>query len=138
MAKLSSYRRIIKTDYVADNQDLVEKLGSSVNSAFDNILDALNGKLTFGDNILSTVTGFIVSVNSEGVPQQKTQFKLKEGQTSLEGLIVLNVQATNSNTANALGGVGISYARSQNFVNILNVKGLEPNIQYEIKLIALG
>ena len=88
---LAGYRRINKTDYAPDNQDLVEQLATSINYGFDTLFEALNGKLDFKNNFASTITEFTVSVDSDGVPLQKTQFKLKDGQMNVEGLVVLNV-----------------------------------------------
>ena len=131
---LAGYRRINKTDYAPDNQDLVEQLATSINYGFDTLFEALNGKLDFKNNFASTITEFTVSVDSDGVPLQKTQFKLKDGQMNVEGLVVLNVSGNEYPT----GGVFISFTKQVNFININNIKGLEPEISYTIKVLALG
>lgn len=132
--KLSSYRRIFKTDYDENYQPLVEKLAVSINAGFDVLYDALNGKLSFSDNIAATIATFSVSVNSEGVPQKTTQFKLSGTQTSVEGLLVLGV------TGEFLpsGGIFIDYTKNENFVKINNIKGLQTDKNYSIKVVALS
>lgn len=138
MAKLSSYRRLIKTDFAQEYQPLIEQIGISVNNGFDTIFNALNGKLSFVDNILSTVVEFRVTVNDEGNPQQTTQFKLDKNQTNLIGLIVLNISGVDNPTLRALSGLAISYTPNNGIVTINNIKGLEAGKPYNIKVLALS
>jgi hypothetical protein len=135
--KLPSYRRIFKTDYQEDYQPLVEKLAVSINYGFDTLYDALNQKLTFQDNFLSTIAEFNVTVDASGKPSQKTQFKLSGSQNSVQGIIVLNCFGTKTNDL-PTAGVFISFEKNEQFVNINNIKGLIPNIQYTIKVLALS
>lgn len=136
--KLPSYRRIIKTDYAEEYQLLVEKLAVSINYGFDTLYDALNQKLNFEDNISSTIAEFGVTVDSNGKPLQKTQFKLKASQTTVQGLIVLNCFGAKNASILPSGGIFVSFEKSENFVNINNIKGLIPNIEYTIKLLAIS
>ena len=55
--KLPSFRRILEQDYKPDDQDLVKTLASSLNYGIEVLYDALNGKLTFRDNIASSKIG---------------------------------------------------------------------------------
>lgn len=136
--KLPSYRRILKTDYTQEYQPLVDKLSVSINYGFDTLYDALNQKLTFQDNIASTITTFNVSVDSTGKPLQLTQFKLSQYQTTVQGVIVLNCYGYNNPNELPNAGVFISFSKSENIININYIKGLEPNIQYVINVLALS
>jgi hypothetical protein len=136
--KLPSYRRIFKTDYDKDYQALVDKLAVSINYGFDTLYDALNQKLTFQDNFASTIASFNVSVDSSGRPLQLTQFKLKSSQTSIQGIIVLNCYGFNNPNDLPSSGVFVGFSRSEDIVNINYIKGLEPNIQYVINVLALN
>lgn len=135
---LGSYRRINKTDYEEQYQKLIEQLAVSVNNGFDTLFDALNGKLDFKNNISSTITEFTVSVDSNGKPQQKTQFKLSGKQQNVEGLIVLNTEGTTDPDLLPTSGISISYTKNNNFIIINNIKGLEAEKSYRIKVLALG
>jgi len=135
--KLPSYRRIYKTDYQEDYQALVEKLAVSINYGFDTLYDALNQKLTFTDNFSSTISEFTVTVGADGAPLQKTQFKLTSSQTTVQGVVVLDCYGTRTNDL-PISGVFVSFEKNENFVNINNIKGLRPNIQYTIKVLALS
>jgi len=136
--KLPSYRRIYKTDYAEEYQALVEKLAVSINYGFDTLYDALNQKLNFQDNFSATISEFSVTVDGSGKPTQKTQFKLNSGQTSVQGVMVLNCYGTKDNTILPESGIFVSFEKSENFVNIINIKGLITNIPYTIKLLALS
>jgi hypothetical protein len=136
--KLPSYRRIFKTDYAEQYQELVDKLAVSINYGFDTLYDALNQKLTFQENFLATISEFNVTVNASGNPSQRTQFKLSGNQTSVQGLIVINCFPVNDANALPTSGIFISFNKSENFININNIKGLQPNVLYTLKVLALS
>lgn len=138
MAKLSGYRRLIKTDFAQEYQPLIEQLGVSINNGFDTVYNALNGKLNFTDNILSTIAEFKVTVNSDGTPQQTTQFKLDKNQSNLIGLLVLTISGVDDPNLRATSGLAISYTPNSGIVTINNIKGLETGKAYNIKVLALS
>lgn len=138
MAKLSSYRRLIKTDYAQEYQPLIEQLGVSINNGFDTVFNALNGKLNFADNIASTITEFKVTVTSDGTPQQTTQFRLGNNQTNLIGLLVLNVSGADNPSLRATSGLAIAYTPNNGIVTINNIKGLETGKAYLVKVLAIS
>lgn len=136
--KLPSYRRIFKTDYAEEYQALVDKLAVSVNYGFDTLYDALNQKLTFQDNFLSTIAEFNVAVDANGKPTQITQFKLSTSQIAIQGLLVLSCTGANNPNDLPTSGVFVSFTKSENFVNINNIKGLVPGTLYTLKVLALS
>lgn len=138
MAKLSSYRRIVKNDYQDEYKPLVDQLSVSINNGFDTLFNALNGKLNFYDNIASTITEIRVSVDSNGFPLQRTQFKLSGNQTNIEGILVLKISGYNNPTLYPTSGLGISYTSDNGLVTITNIKGLETNKIYSIKLLTIN
>ena len=138
MAKLSSYRRIMTNDYADDYKPLVDQLSVSINNGFDTLFAALNGKLNFYDNISSTIAEFKVSVDSSGYPLQKTQFKLSSTQNSVEGVLVLKISGYNDNTLLPVSGLAITYTSASGLLNVENIKGLEANKIYLIKLLVIG
>jgi hypothetical protein len=79
-----------------------------------------------------------VTVDGSGRPTQKTQFKLKSSQTTVQGIVVLNCYGAKDVSILPQSGIFISFERNENFVNINNIKGLIPNISYTIKLLAIS
>ena len=138
MAKLSSYRRIYEQDYQGPNQDLVKQLATPINAAFDELYNLNNNNITFSDNINCTISTFTISVDTNGKPLNATQFKLATYQTSVQGLWVINARGAKDSTILPAGAVGLSFTKSNNDVIINNVKGLTPNISYNITVIAIS
>ena len=136
--KLPSYRRILRTDYAQEYQALVDKLAVSINYGFDTLYDALNQKLTFQDNISSTIATFNVAVDANGKPLQLTQFKLNSTQNSVQGIVALNCYGYNDPSILPSSGIFISFNRIENIVNVNYIKGLLPNVQYTINVLALS
>lgn len=135
--KLPSYRRIFKTDYAEDYQELVEKLAVSINYGFDTLYDALNKKLTFSENISSTIAEIIVTVGPDGVPlKTSTQFKLDESQKSIQGLVIINCYEEKTNEGPVLAPF-ISFIKNENNILIKKITGLKPNVSYVIKVLTI-
>jgi hypothetical protein len=137
--KLPSYRRIFKTDYSDEYQALVEDLAVSINYGFDTLYDALNKKLTFQDNIESTISDITVTVDENGVPlKRNTQFKLSENQTTVQGLMVLDAYETKNTDSPPPSAVFVSFIKNENFVLIKNIRGLTPGVSYTLKVLAIS
>jgi hypothetical protein len=138
MAKLSSYRNLYKQDFPGPNQDLVDKLATTINPAFNELYDALNNKLTFTENFNATVGNFTITVDANGRPANATSFKLNDNQANLIGLFVINAFGAKDSSILPAGGVFVSFKKNNNYVIINTVLGLQPNISYNIKVVALG
>jgi hypothetical protein len=138
MAKLSSYRRLFEQDFAPDDQALISKLATTVNASFEEIYGVLNGKITLRDNISCTFAEFKVTVDSTGTPANRTQFKLNASQTTVEGLIAVNVVGANDPSLLPTGGVFVSYARNDNSIVIQNIQGLQADKPYKVKVLVLG
>jgi hypothetical protein len=138
MAKLSGYRRIVKNDYPDEYKSLVEQLSVSINNGFDTLYNAINGKLNFYDNISSTIAEIRLAVDSDGFPLQKTQFKISGNQSTVEGILVLSASGYNNPDLYPSSGIAVSYSAGSGLVTIDNVKGLQPNKVYVLKLLAIS
>jgi hypothetical protein len=138
MAKLSSYRRLYDQDFEPQYKRLVTTLGTTMNASFDELYSALNNKLTFKDNISCTIATFTVTVNSFGVPSVKTQFKLEANQANVEGLMVLDTYGAKDPTILPVAGVFVSFARNDSNIIIQNIKGLQPDTPYKVKVLVIG
>ncbi len=137
MAKLSSYRRLFGQDY-PEQEELIDKIGVPINASFEELYNALNNRLTFRENINATIQEFTVTVDANGFPKNNTQFKLSTTQTTVEGLFVINVTGSKDPGLLPAAGVFVSFKRSENFIVIQNVKGLQADKQYTVKVICLG
>jgi hypothetical protein len=136
--KLPSFRRINEQDFDQEDRSFVQKLGSLVNINFENIYTAISNKLTFQDNIISTIVTLSVAVDSEGAPLQSTVFKLDVEQTEVQGIITLYAKGTKNTSVIPTGGVYIDYTKNDNNTVTINyIKGLVPEIPYTIKILVI-
>lgn len=134
MAKLPSFRRLNRNDFELQYQQLIDQLGTSINNGFDVVYGALNGSLNFTDNFNSTLTTISITVNDQGVPKTKVQFKLKDGQNTLRGLIILNVTG-----ADLVGAPYLVFQKGdENIITITKAFGLSSNKTYNITILGLS
>lgn len=137
MAKLPTYRRLIKTDFDPKYQDLIDQLGQTINAAFDQVFSALNHNITIPDNLNATLNTFTVIVDSTNTPTATTSFKLASYQTTVNGFIVLNAVGAD-NTIVPTGPVQITkWNKSNNIVTINTITGLMTGKQYTITVLVL-
>jgi hypothetical protein len=138
MAKLSSYRNIYSNDYDPQYKGLVDNLGIILNASFNELYTNLSNGLTIADNFAATIATVTLTVDSNGKPQNTTQFALKNGQTTVSGLTLLDAQGASDSTLLPTGGIFVSFITSGNNVVIQNVKGLQANSSYTLKLLAFA
>ena len=136
MAKLPSYRRILQQDYPQQYQDLIGQLAVTLNYGFDTLYQLLNGKLTFADNMDSTIKTVSLQVDSTGKPTTAVSIA-KSSTNTITGLIVAKVVNTTNSTAFPTGGVFISYTETTSAITINNVTGLQPNNSYDITVVTI-
>lgn len=136
--KLSSYRRLYDQDFDPEYKKLIEQLGIIVNTSFEELYDALGNKLTFSENLNATIMEVNVTVDDSGKPRNTTQFKLRSGQTTFEGIFVIAARGSKDPSIIPSGGIFISAIKNNNNIIIENIKGLQVDIPYTIKVVALG
>lgn len=138
MAKLPTLRRLFKSEFKKEYQDLIEKLIVSINNGFDTLYDALNNKLTLKNNILCDVKDFNVRVNINGEPIVPLilAVSFKNNITVLTlGKIVNNTNTLSYPTT----GVTISWEQqSLGFLRINHITGLTAGDEYNIRVVVYG
>lgn len=136
MAKLPSWRRVLEQDYPQKYQDLIQQLSIPLNYGIEVLYNLLNGKLTFKDNIASTIKEFDVKVDASGKPQNKITIK-KSTDDRIEGIVVVRAQnLVNPNTYPS-AGIFISYTETTDSIVINHITGLQADNLYRINIITL-
>jgi hypothetical protein len=136
MAKLPSWRRILEQDYPQKYQDLIQQMSIPLNYGIEVLYNLLNGKLTFKDNIASTIKEFDVQVDANGKPQNKITIK-KASDDRIEGLIVVRAQNLTNSTTYPSTGIFITYTETTNTIIIDHITGLQTGNLYRINIITL-
>lgn len=134
--KLPSYRRIIEQDYPEKDQDLVKQLATSLNYGLEVIYQLLNGKLTFSDNIASTIKEVQVKVNASGTPQTAVSIT-KSSNDKILGIIVVRASNLTNSSTYPTSGIIISYTETVDSIKINNIKGLTVDDNWSLMVIAL-
>lgn len=133
--KLPNFRRLFKTDFKQEFQELIDQLSVSINIGIENLYEALNKRLTFRDNFSCTVRDITVTVDASGKPKNNLVFQM-DVSGRVDGLIVLYA-VNNTNAARYVdSGVHISWVQTQNGINISNIKGLYADDEYTLRVVA--
>lgn len=134
--KISGFKRLIKEDFPADQQPLVEKLGTVFNLFQEQVYYAFNNNITIDENLNAQSVQYKVTVNSTGVPVGNNQIKYNL-KTKPKGAIVLNVQNLTDSTLLS-GSPFVVFSVSSNIVTINQVTGLLAGKQYELTVVFLA
>ena len=135
MAKLPSYKRIIKSDYEEEQRTLVDRLAGSINDGFDSVLFALNGRLSLTDNVQGTLGQFQVIVDASGVPKNKTFMGLEDA-TRVIGVNVLKLENRTNSSRFPTGSPFITFKQSSDSLEIQHITGLVADHNYLITIFA--
>ncbi len=132
---LQSFKRIIKSDFADDEQDMIEKLSYSINQGFDNVLNTLNNNVSLANNVACTLRDFQVAVDSTGTPKKAVVMKLLNSQVKAIGSTVI----TSNNITNArrvpTSQPFITFSQNNDTIIISNISGLQVDDNYVLKVI---
>lgn len=119
---LPGYRRIFKGDYKPEEQPLVERLAETINSSFQIIYEALNGKLDINNfNAINKVIE--LEVNTNGVPKNPVIFKFKNS-NRLSGCTVIKAENLTNSTIYVNSAPFITYTQNDDRITIVHISGL--------------
>lgn len=135
--KLPLFRRLFRTDFKQEFQELVDQLSVSINVGIENLYDALNRKLSLRDNILCTVKELDITANPDGSPVTTSIIQL-DISGRIDGVIVISAVNITDSGVYPTSGVFVSWTQTQNGVLINNITGLPPGQKFRVKLVAFG
>jgi hypothetical protein len=136
--KLSSYKRIMTSDFKKEEQPLVEKLAGGINDMFDQLVQALNKRLTLSDNFQATIRDVDLVVNAQGNPTSTTSFGLDISGVPVTGIQVIRAENLTNSAIYPVSQPFISFIQIENTIRVLNVSGLQPNNRYRLRIIAFN
>lgn len=136
--KLPGYKRIITEDFDKDYQELVSKIGYSLNNYIDSLQQALNKNLTIDDNLNQNLLDIKVIVDTNGLPTIQSQLKISL-KGNCRGIIVVNVKNTTNTNVYPTSTPFVSFEQvTSTLINIKHITGLIANNTYELRLLILG
>lgn len=133
--KLPSFRRLIKSDYKEEFQELIETLSFSLNNGIEVLYQTLNKAVSLRDNVACTVKEIDVQVDSNGSPIGTLKFSL-DNTNRILGVFVLNAINTKTPSVLPTSGVFISFSQENKTVIVNNIKGLPSGQPFTLTIVA--
>lgn len=134
MSKPQSFKRLIVEDFDQKDRPLVSKLAYSINIFAEDILNALNKKLSIEDNININKKDFTVTVDAGGVVIGTVSLKT-ELDHSCQGLMVIKADNMKTATNTPTGTPFITFTENSGVIKILKITNLTASEQYKLRVI---
>lgn len=137
--KVNNYKRIVKEDFEEENRGLIERLGYSINSVMEQLVNLLNKNITVEDNLQQEIKTIEIttSVNSPTTPKESTKFKNNLTNT-IKGVLVISVENLTNTNSIPTSAVQVFFSENSKIVTVSGVTGLTANNKYRIKLLTIG
>lgn len=135
MAKVTNIKRLVKEDFEAEDQPLVDKLAFALNPFLEQVSAAFNKGID-ADN-LNWQTGFVeIEVDANGIPKITTQIKI-ELKVRIKGSWVILAQNLTDN-AFPTGTPFVTFTTNNNLLTIQHVAGLPADKRFRLSIILIG
>lgn len=135
--KLPSFKRLIKTDFPQESQDLVEQLGNSLNTGVELLYQALSKRLTITDNFQASEKDVVLSVGPTGTPRTDTFVNVDFG-AAARTVFVGKAENLSFPGTYPTGTPFVSWTNTTNGIQITNVTNLQPANNYRLRLVIFG
>lgn len=135
MAKVTNIKRLVKEDFEADDQELVDKLAFSLNPFLEQVSAAFNKGID--DDNLNQQSMFIeAELNANGVPKSPLQIKV-DLKVRVKGTQVILAQNLTDGTF-PTGTPFITFTINNNLLTVQHIAGLPPDKKYRLSIILIG
>lgn len=132
MARIPNYRRISTGDFSADNSQDMGQLAEILNPFMRDVTDVINGQIDF-ENLNQNIIQFEVTVDSNGVPQNK---QVNVGNSTFNGFSVINARNVTNPSIYPTGQPFISAVPTgSQVVNVNNISNLPANNKFLLTVI---
>lgn len=135
MPKLRSYKRLITSDFEKEDQELIERIGGSINDSFNELYFTLNGRVELTNNIACTVRTVDITVDSNGIPVSRTTFTLNSTTPVIGCQVIMAANQTNT-VVYPTGAPFISFTQLDQALLINHITGLQANNRYTLRIVA--
>lgn len=132
MSRVPDFKRIVKEDFPAQYQDLIEKLAFPINSHMEQVRNALNKNINF-DNLAQDLVTLRILTGANSQPLNNVTFKSKL-LSKIRGIMVISATNVSSNTTYQQIQPFITFSQNLDIVNIISIGGLSPNTTYDLLL----
>lgn len=133
--KIPSQKKIVKSEFDEESQELVEQLGIIIDYNFERVFNALNKNLSLGDNLSSFVKDLDITVDSNGLPITPVKVKSDLIPARPAGTLILSARNLTNTTTYPSGAPFISFSEFNGLVSIEHVTGLQANNKYKLTVV---
>lgn len=135
--KLNVTKRIVKEDFKPEDQELVGKLGFTLNPFFEQISQVLNKNLTIEENFNMEVKIIDLKVDAGGLPTTTAAYQ-STLRTKVRGTMVMDARNLTNTTTYPTSGPFINFLQENNLVTIQHVTGLQAGDNYRLTVLSIG
>lgn len=135
--QLGNFKRLMSSDFLEEEQELVDKLALTINNGFESLYLALSKRLSFADNIQSTTKDITVIVDGDGVPTNSAGFQLEDKTMKITGCIVLSCENLDAPGTYSAYAPYVYWTQNGNGLKINNIAGLLSGYKYKIRLLVI-
>lgn len=135
--KLETYKRLNFNDFNPEYKELIENLATQINRNIEPLFLALSNRLTLSDNSQAVIRTITLTVNSDGTPTNSLFINLQNTPVGI-ALGTQVILVTSNDGSFPTSQPFISFEQNGSNLKILNITGLNPNIEYSIRFIVYG
>ena len=135
MSKITNLKRIVKEDFPAEDQELIEKLAFSINPLLEQLMLVFNKNIDF-DNLNQQYSVIKIKVDGAGNPVIGTELKYQL-KTRIKGVHCIRAENLTDNTPLTTAPF-VSFIASGDLIKITHVTGLVAGKDYNLSIIVYG
>lgn len=136
MARVPDIKRIQKSDFEEEYQELVDKLAFPINSFFEQTRSAFDRNIDFR-NLNQEVINIDITVDAFGIPTLEAKYR-STLKTKVLGHSCINAINISGTAGFPTGQPFLTFVQNNNIVTILNVTGLPADTKYTLVVLSIG
>ncbi len=135
--KVQSFKRI-STDNISDEyKQLAEKLAYSINPFAEDVVTALDGRLSISENLNQSYKEVTVQVDSSGIPIQTTLVK-SEITGRVKGMNIEFIENQTNINVFPTAAPFITWTETSGIITIRHITGLQTGNKWKLRLLIKG
>jgi len=136
--RLGDFKRLEKQNFEPEFQELIEVLAYTVNNDVEVLYNVLKRKVSLKDNIFCMVKDIAIVVDSLGIPEILTQFRLEDPNMKILGCQVLKVINQDNTLTYPTSAPFISFTQNSGVITINHITGLHADTNYLVTIVGWG
>ena len=132
--KLSSVKRVVQEDFKESDRPIAAAVGNCFNNFADEVVNAMNKKLSVDDNLAMEYKEIIVTIGANG-SIGITQFQSNLS-NKVRGVTVERAENLTNSSVYPNGAPFVTFVQNNSLIVIKHITGLVPNNKYRLTLLS--